>query len=82
MISNDYLSLQWILGLIKNIGEKSKKNYVQLWCDYNDNENLRIILKNGFEPNGPVFNRGIYLLNQKNMSDFNLFPSMYHHDAF
>ena len=74
--------MPWILSLIKGLGEKSKRNFVQLWCNYNDYENLRIILKNGFEQNGPVFNRGIYILNQKNVSDIYLFPSMYHHDAF
>ena len=82
VISSDYYSIQWILDIVKSLGEKSKKNYVQLWCNYNDNENLRFVLKNGFEPNGPVFNRGIYILNQTNNFNIDLFPSMYHHDAF
>ena len=55
---------------------------MQLWCNYDDYKKMRIILKNGFEPNGPIFNRGIYIINQTNISDFNLFPLMYHHDAF
>tara|TARA_A100001388_G_scaffold277673_1_gene270475 strand:- start:4324 stop:5244 length:921 start_codon:yes stop_codon:yes gene_type:complete len=75
-------SLPWILNLIERLGSKSCKNFVQLWCDFNEYENLRMILKSGFEPNGPTFNRGVYILDRKNVSNIYAFPSMYHHDAF
>ncbi len=82
LLHYNFESLSWILNIIERLGSKSYKNYVQLWCNYNEYENLRMILKNGFEPNGPCFNRGVYILNEKNVSNIYAFPSMYHHDAF
>ena len=54
---------------------------VQIWCDNNDRDLLRSLLKENFIPNGPVFFNGVYAL----MDD--TFPkgfsiSMYNHDAF
>lgn len=82
ILSCDLRSLPLTLDIIRGLGSKSQKNYLQLWCNFDDYENLRIILKNGFEPTGPIFNRGIYILDKKNISDIYAFPSMYHHDAF
>tara|TARA_Y100001933_G_scaffold191440_1_gene190763 strand:+ start:1161 stop:2063 length:903 start_codon:yes stop_codon:yes gene_type:complete len=82
LLHYNFDSLSWILNLIKKLGSKSCKNFVQLWCDYNEYANLRTILKSGFEPNGPTFNRGVYILDRKNVSNIYAFPSMYHHDAF
>ena len=82
LLHYNFDSLSWIINLIERLGSKSCKNFVQLWCNYNEYANLRTILKSGFEPNGPTFNRGVYILDKKNVSNIYAFPSMYHHDAF
>ena len=83
-----YLSVVLNNGFEINLLLKIMKKYfqgdnfiVQIWCDNNDRNLLRSLLKENFIPNGPVFFNGVYeLMDDTFPKGFSI--SMYNHDAF